>query len=271
MMRRLTNSLALLLLLVTVRGDCAAFSVPQSTTYQSTRQLLSTMDAVKNDSDQLAALFKVGDQRVEDLVRALDDPEREISVRAQIVIRYLGNVRGMAALLQWYEKHPIEQPIAGPIPLPLSAWDYEFINFNLIEKPPETWREIGVRYIYALAMDDSDLSKKTLDRLMKNASAVNPETFVGGAIRQVQRERPTNLMAGEKDLATLVLDNAFFVSAGDRKHSKAQVLALNSNKDKVLVEIHINRGHLAEEWHHVVIKKCGQGWKFFSITQVAVS
>lgn len=270
-MRRHTISLALLLLLFAAPGARELFAGTESRTYQNTRKLLAAMDDVKNDSDRLAVLFRVGDRRIEDLILALDDPDRDISLRAQIVIRYLGNVEGMREVIEWYDTRPSGHPIAGPIPLPLSDWDYKFVNTNLIGKPVGTWREIGVRYLFALAIDDSQQSKRVLDAMLKNASAVNEGTFIGHAIKQIQTGRPTDLLTGEKDLAKMVHDKAFFVSPEDRKDATARLLGLNGNKDKALVEVYINRGRLAEEWYHVVIRKCGQGWKFFSITPVAVS
>jgi hypothetical protein len=252
-------------------GNRAVSSALESGTYQNTRKLLSAMGDVRRDNDKLAALFKVGDERIQDLIRALDDPDSGISLRAQIVIRYLGSAEGLKGLTEWYRKQPNGHPIAGPIPLPLSDWDYNFINTNLIGKPAETWREIGVRYIYALAIDDSQQSKRALDAMMKNASTVNGLTFLGQAINQIRSGRPMDLITGKKDPAKLVLNNAFFVSPEDRKHARARLLGFNGKKDKALVEVYINRGRLAEEWYHVVIRKHGEGWKFFSITQVAVS
>jgi len=270
-MRRHTISLALLLLLFALLGAREVFASAESRTYENTRKLLSAMDDVKNDSDRLAVLFKIGDRRIGDLIRALDDPDSDISLRAQIVIRYLGSAKGMRELIEWYDKRPNGHPIAGPVPLPLRDWDYKFINTNLIGKPPETWREIGVRYIYALAIDDSHQSKSKLDAIVKNASAVDESTFVGHAIKQIRTGTPRELITGERELAELVLDNAFFVSPEDKKHLTVRLLGFNGNKDKALVQVYINRGRLAEEWYHVVMRKCEQGWKFFSITPVAVS
>lgn len=270
-MLRHTIRLGLLFFLFAVSGNGVVFSASESRMYQDTRKLLSSMDDVRSDSDKLATLFKVGDERIRELIHALDDADSDIRLRAQIVIRYLGNVEGMKALTEWYGKQRNEHPIAGPVPLPLSDWDYKFINMNLIGKAPQTWRDRGVQYIYALAIDDSQQSKTVLDTLVKSGSGVDENTFVGYAIKRVRMSQPTRLLPAEKDLAKLVLDNAFFVSTEDHKQASARLLGLSGKKDKALVEVYINRGRLAEEWYHVVIRKCGQGWKFFSITPVAIS
>ena len=99
-----------------------AFPVQQATTYGDTRKLLTSLQDIKDDREVLAALFKNGDARIDDLIEALHDPDRNISLRAQIVIRYLGNETGMKALEDWYSKQS-EILMSGPIPLPLKERD----------------------------------------------------------------------------------------------------------------------------------------------------
>ncbi|MCU1266967.1 MAG: hypothetical protein JWM21_3285 [Acidobacteria bacterium] len=261
----------LIVLLITVSGNRTVFSTTESRRYQDTRRLLSAMDNVRTDSDKLAVLFKSEDGHIRDLIHALDDPDGDIRLRAQIVIRYLGSVEGMRALFDWYNKQHNELKIAGPVPLPLSEWDYKFINMNLIGKPLRTWGDLGVQYVYALAVDDSKKSKTVLKTMIKNDRGVEENSFVGYAIKRVQMGQPMRLLPKEKDLAKLVLDNAFFIPTPDQRHASARLLGFNAKKDKALIEVNINRGRLAEEWYHVVISKSEQGWKFFSISPVAVS
>lgn len=270
-MHKCTIKLAFVFLVLGFYSSLAAFSGQPSKTYQDTRKLLSAMEDRRSNSDELAALFKVGGERIDDLTRALDDPDHDISLRAQIMIRYLGNAEGMKALNEWYIKQRDEYRVAGPIPLPLSDWDYKVVNMNFLGKPPQTWRDQGVQYIYALALDGSQQARTELDEMIKSAGEVDETTFVGYAIKRVQTSQPKKLLTGEKDLAKLVLDNAFFLSPQDHKRAAARLLGLNGVKDKALVEVHINRGQFAEEWYHVVISRCGQGWKFFAIAPIAVS
>lgn len=63
--------------------------------YQDTRKLLSEMNNRLDDRDKLATLFRVGDERITDLIQALNDPNPDISLRAQVIIRYLGSDVGM--------------------------------------------------------------------------------------------------------------------------------------------------------------------------------
>jgi hypothetical protein len=177
----------------------------------------------------------------------------------------------MERLQEWYGKQPKEYRVAGPIPLPLMAWDYEFIERNLIGTAPSEWRERGVQYLYALAMDESKRSQLTLNLVLNKATAANENTFVYQATRRIRTGKAAESFGPARDLARLVRENAFFMSDQDRRLSAATLLALNSKRDKALIEVEIDRGDLAEEWYHVVIRKTKHAWKFFSITQVAIS
>ena len=238
-------------------------------TYQNTLKLLSEMNDQISSSDKLAKLFRVGDERIADLLKALDDPNPDISRRAQIVIRYLGNNTGVKGLFEWYDKQK-QFPVAGPIPLPLTEWDYKVIHAQYINEPPEKW-ERSESYIYALALDGSPKAKEALEKMIKIAGNLDEATVANRAVKRVQASRPARILTSKQDLAELARDNAFFVSPDDRKYTSARLLALNGAKDKALVEVYINRGVLSEEWYHVVIQNGEQGWQFFSITQVAVS
>lgn len=232
-------------------------------------KLLIAFQNVKDDREALAALFKTGDERITELVEALHDPDQNVRLRAQIVIRYLGNETGMKALEAWYSKQA-EVVTSGPIPLPLKERDYQFINDQYLNKPTAAWAGAD-QYIYALALDGSPKAKALLHELKKSAGTIDDSTVGGRAIRLTTVRDAEKVLIGQRNLAKLVSENAFFITANDRPFTSAKLLGLNGAKDKALIEMYINRGRLAEEWYHVVLRKHGQGWKFFSITQVAVS
>jgi hypothetical protein len=89
----------------------------QRSSYERARNLLSSMGDVVVNSDTLAKLFRTGDENIADLIELLGDSDKAISLRAQIVIRYLNNEAGMKALAA-YLAGPGERLIAGPAPLP---------------------------------------------------------------------------------------------------------------------------------------------------------
>jgi hypothetical protein len=238
-------------------------------TYAGTRRLLTSFKDVKDDREALAVLFKIGDARIDDLIEALHDRDRNISIRAQIVIRYLGNEAGMKALEDWYSKQR-EILMSGPIRLPLKVRDYQFIKVQFITKPTVSWGS-AEKYIYALALDGSPRARTVLNEMMKREGTADDGLMAGEALRRVKVSHPEKLLTGRSDLARLVLRNAFFVGPQRRPYASARLLGFNGGKDKALVEVYINPGRLAEEWYHVVIERRGRGWKFFSITQIAVS
>lgn len=236
---------------------------------EETRELLTALKGGKDSSDVLATLFKTGDGRISDLIKALNDSDRKVSLRAQIVIRYLGNETGMQALDTWYNSQA-ETVTAGPVPLPLRERDYVSIKVDYIDQPSNRWVSAD-RYIYALALDGSPRAKAFLDEMMKRVGTIDDSTVSGYALGRVLASSPEKLLTPQSDLAKMVLKNAFFILPEDRAYASSKLVGLNAGKNRALVEVYINRGHLAEEWYHVVISKRGRNWKFFSITQVAVS
>lgn len=162
------RTVALVVICVFSGATAAQNRFPKSSS--ETRKLLAALSNVRIDSDKLGALFRVGDDRTADLIRLLDDPDREISLRTQVIIRYLGSEAGMKALRGWYSKQQEGYRIAGPVPLPLDEWDYNYIKLNLIGNSPRTWDEEAVKYLYALALDDSARAKTLLAELILAAN-----------------------------------------------------------------------------------------------------
>lgn len=246
-------------------------AIDNSVQYDDVRKLLSEIHSHRIDSDKLALLFKIGDKKIAELIQALDDENVEINTNAQAVIRYLGNEKGMKALQDWYGKQKKEYRVAGPIPLPISTYDYKFIEKNIVGQPPERWSSSSISYLYALALDDSPNSKSALAQLVARAGTLDQSSSIAYAIRQIQSTQPRRILKGQKDLSELVQKNAFFIAPRDQEYVSTKLLGFNGAKDKALIEVHIDRGILAKEWFHVVISLSKKGWKFFSIRQVAVS
>jgi hypothetical protein len=233
--------------------------VKPSKTYAQTRKLLAGMDTINKgeEGNKLAKLFQIGDERIEDLITALGDKDEAISLHAQLVIRYLGNQQGMNALHESYRRGK-EGRMTGPVPLPLTQWDFDFINKNNFGGASS----FGISmYIDALTLDGSAEAAVTLDRLAERYG--NLPEFSFNEIRIAP--------GSEQELAQAVLQNAPFNKPEDKKYTTVRLLAYNGAKDKALIEIYVNRGVLMETWHHVVIRKSEQGWRFYSIKMVALS
>jgi hypothetical protein len=221
--------------------------------------------------DLLPKLFLTGDRCMKDLIAALDDPEFDVNVAAQEIIRYTGNEKGVAALDAWNARNRKPYPVWGPIPVPISEFDYQMIEDNFADRTAADLGLLGSRYLYALAIDDSPRAKSALDKARVKITSCEECVVSNRIIKLITSKYPFQTFKPTNDLPKAVLDNSFFISPDDKRQTTAKLLSFNASKDKALVELHINRGILAEEWYHVVIRKHKKGWSFFSITFIAVS
>jgi len=85
-------------------GLLPSTSHPQvvNATYGKTRELLLKMER-RAGNRQLKTLFEQADIRMPDLINALSDPEKQISINAQVIIKYLADPAGLRALDDWYK------------------------------------------------------------------------------------------------------------------------------------------------------------------------
>lgn len=246
----------------------ALVSAQSTATYQETRNVLLHLEIEKDANSNFANLFRTGDEQIENLVKALDDSDQIIRNNAQMMIRYLGNPLGMDALSSYYAKSN-NIIIVGPVPLPLNEWDYDFISSTYLDKP-ENFGQLSTQYLYALVLDDSPKAKKVLLKMLRTARLAGTDPFIVNTISS-RRFNSKCKINEKRELAKAVLKAASFLRSVDKKHGSAKVISFNRSKEKALIEIYINHGVLAEEIYHVVINRCGQGWKFFSITLIANS
>jgi hypothetical protein len=229
------------------------------------RQLLLAMRGGHRSVQQLAKLFHVGDEKIDDLIKALDDPDKDVKSNAQIVIRYLGNDKGMKAWIETYEKRK-SSIMTLPIPLPLRDWDYNFIRARYLVENPYT-ETIMNSYLFALALDGSSRAIMLFHQVIENAKKHGVELDES---RYLQLARVSKIPAKE-DLALGVLKNASFLNTQERRYATAKLIGYNGANDKALIEIYVNGGPLAEEWYHIIVNKCEDGWKFFSVSLIAWS
>lgn len=72
----------------------------QETSYAETRKLLLRMER-NADNKALKKLFEQGEERIHDLIRALSDPDKTVSVNSQLIIKYLSQPEGITAVEKW--------------------------------------------------------------------------------------------------------------------------------------------------------------------------
>ncbi len=252
----------ILLVISVISFSNLCFAQTQSKTYKNTRKLLAKMDRTFFDST-LRKLFQIGDDRIDDLIKALDDTEDEVSINTQIVIRALGNEKGTKALYKWYEKGGRENKgfsiyLGSLTPLPLNEWEFNQIDNYLESK--DSNKHLMNSLFYALILDETEKSDRYLQKLEKIGFGIEPE------ILQIKKS-----FENGGDLPKAILKNAFFLTDEEKKYSTAKLMAYNKSKNKALIYVKRDFGALMEAWFHVVVIKSGDSWKFYSIAQTGNS
>lgn len=227
-----------------------------STTFGETRIWVRDLGRDSSHSKALGPLFRNGDTRIEDLVQLLSDPENEVRLGAQRIIRYLGNKRGMQTLTELWEAKKIRE-FTGAVPLPVWAIDYEFSR-SVRDKR---------QFRYAFALDGSVRAKEELSRLPDNGPL--PTGAWLGAVDCSKLKTPDKY---DECLAERVQDNSPWTLA-DKEDISVRVLAHTAKGDKALAVLII--GETFTEGFYVVLERSSNrekpDWRFFSITPAWVS
>lgn len=234
--------------------------------------LMDLSKRVGGENEAISKLFEIGDECIDDLISTLNSTDFQMSVAAQEAIRYLGNEKGLEALDAWNKGNKRSYAVWGPIPVPIMDFDHEMIETNLIENDRKYLGLLTSKYFFALAIDKGSLkSRNLLQKLLKRFESVDKESITKQIVDHFNNGYPLKPFSEAKSIEDAVLENAFFLSKEDKNFTTAKLLSFNGKKDKALVELHLSRGFLAEEWHHVVLKKVGNQWEFFSITFIRQS
>lgn len=236
-------------------------------TYEETKKLLSR-PIISNEN--FIKLFKIGDERVDDLIAALNDNDKNVRYNAQKIIRYIGNPKATEALYRWLSKNALkgkEEFPTSPIPIPIDDWEYRFE-----EKSYMYPSRSNLKNSYALFLDNSDKAQAALDKFIAKENA-NPYGLGEGKkferLRELQLERK---FQENGDLAKAVLQTPFFQARTDDLNQKtnleklkSELTTYNTNKTRALINIQNEDGTL-----EVVVEKVGDAWKFYSIIRVSV-
>jgi hypothetical protein len=232
--------------------------VSESGTDQRTRNLL-----LPNRFEQMgmAEVFKRGGSITAKLIEALDDRDEAVSCNAQMMLRLIGDEKGIQQLHEWYRRpKPVTRIVNGPNPAPLSEWDYEQID-AMLAAPFERWPgHNSVNYLLALHLDGSPRSQ---DLIAKISTKVPPGTAY--AVSQVlallsQAPNPAAPMCVAANPTTLLRGGAFFLPPDASK--VVTLLAYADSKEKALLRV----GRTFGETFLVVLSRVGQCWKFKSVS-----
>lgn len=258
------NSWRKTLLLLTICLIALAGTPGTADPAKTTRQLLLAMPHFELDSKALAQLFHVGDERIDDLIAALSDPDQHIRYAAVVVLKYLGNPKGIDALNNRCRSQSGCEFFLDVFPIPLSDFDYEAIR-RMSQVPLSRWNAIPESYAYALALDGSDRSERLLAQWLKSSKDEDSRFYLDAIASSIRDHAAQKTFAAGASLVDAVVANAFFLQPADRAIAKAHLLALSSAGDKALIEVYLNHGPTADRWYHVVVVKQGQQWRLFSV------
>ena len=110
----ITAAVSLLCILLWAPFATPAFAVDPP---GKTRALLQRLDSLAENSSVLATFLRKRDEHLQNLISALDGADSDLSLRAQIVLRYLGHPAGLAAIDSWSRRQPGSYAVA-PTPMP---------------------------------------------------------------------------------------------------------------------------------------------------------
>lgn len=111
-----------------------------------------------------------------------------------MVIRYLGNKAGMEALVRHHAKSDAVT-VVGPVPLPLTDWDYEFIGSTYLDRP-KNFGGLSTQYFYALSLDGSVRARELLPKMLETAKAAGADPFILEAVRALEGKPSKPARAG---------------------------------------------------------------------------
>ncbi len=231
---------------------------------KTTRQLLLAIANAKFDGKTLAPLFHIGDERINDLVAALSDPDQHIRYAAVVVLKYLGNPKGIDALNNKCRNQSGCEFFLDVFPIPLSDFDYDAIR-RMSRVPLSRWNAIPESYAYALALDGSKRSEQLLAQWLKSSESEDSRYYLDAFASSIRDHAAQKTFTAGPSLVDAVVANAFFLQPADRAIAKAHLLALSAAGNKALIEVYLNHGPTADRWYHVVVVKQGQQWRLFSV------
>lgn len=259
------RNFALLIIFSIIFAASICFGQNNSKTYRETRSLLKTSNLYFSDR-ALGKLFQIGDERIDDLIIALDDKDEEVALNAQRIIRYLGNPKATKALYDWFGKQQHLKIAFGAIPLPINQWEFDFAEFQINKSGNVLDSGFATGNIYPLLLDDSKQAKELLEKIIKELGKSEAGKYWVEKFNQIIKNNPKKVFKVDGNLEKSILQNAYFLHTGESQHTSVKLLAYNLKKDRALVYL----GNFGAKWH-IVIEKAGEGWRFYSITQTSVS
>ena len=123
---------------------------------------------------------------------------------------------------------------------------------------------MAIEYLFALILDGSPKALAVLHKIFERLRKHWHDYL---ASRYEEMLAANKSLVTEGDLGNMVLKNAFFLSQRELRRTTAKLMSFNLTKDKALIWVNVD--YAAQ--YHVVVSKCGQEWKYYSIRLAVIS
>ncbi|MGA3135379.1 MAG: hypothetical protein ABSC88_05220 [Terracidiphilus sp.] len=223
----------------------------------SLRKLLSADDF---DSPMIK-IFSQGDSIISKLVVALDDPDTNVAMHAQFMLLLLGDEHGIQSLHQWYDRpRPILRIVNGPVPVPLSEWDFKQIE-AILAHPSSEWKNEAENYFYALAIDRSTRAQELLKKMIEAIPVGDTSNAFAQMVTELKHCIGCATSCSFGTPQKMVQKNAFFFDSEEVKSMKIEVLGYANGNNLALLRLSQIMGNT----FLVVLKRQGTCWQFQSV------
>ena len=245
-----------------------------SPTYVETLQWLRRAGGnLKGES--IKWLFCHGDERIGDLIRALRE-DLQTAFTAETIIRYLGNPKGMSAVIDRSRAQSVLESRWKVVPVPLNDWDYEHIE-RFINEPVDLWAQIpgqpsydALNYVYPLALDRSPKAEIYLQEIIKKTARLERTgSLILRHIDSLQYWDPKRILADAKDPENIV--KPIFLNRIYDDSFRVRMVAKTIKEDKALIKVNLVNGLLDGLAYDVVLVKNAGGWRCLSVTLAGIS
>ena len=251
----------------------AAWFLTAAFASQSTQQPNASVnvEALLHDdifrSSGMAKIFEEGSPLVPQLIVLLNDHDESVSDNAQLMLRTIGDARGIQALQDWYQQpRPVLRMVSGPVPSPLTDWDYKHIESAILSRPYQEWKTEAVNYLLALFVDGSPKADQMLKKMLNEVPA-DGLTVVSNLADRIRDNSYRTERCFSAVIEKEIVEGAFFLSPAEKKRSVVKILAYDEEHRRALVTVSQTFGNT----FLVVLSRAESCWGYQSISLYSIN
>ncbi len=215
----------------------------------------------------MAKIFEEGSPLVPQLIVLLNDHDGSVSDNAQLMLRIIGDAPGIQALQDWYQQpRPALRMVNGPVPSPLTDWDYGHIETAILSHRYQEWKTEAVNYLLALFVDGSPRADQMLKKML-NEVPPNGPTVVSNLAGRMRDNSPHTERCFSGVIEKEIVEGAFFLSPAEKKRSVVNILAYDEGHRRALVTVSQTFGNT----FLVVLSRGESCWQYQSISLYSIN